>query len=179
MQIALGKRGDYAVRAVLELARYHGQGRRKAREIAPAMDIPERYLPQILATLVRHQLLIATAGPEGGYELARPPAEISLLEVVEAAEGPLAAEECLLRGGPCDWENACPLHHPWARAQQALADQLQRTDFQQLANTDADIETGRAAAPKFQLHARPVERRGQRDTASKQAHPQQSPRSKR
>lgn len=177
MQIALGRKGDYAVRAMLELARYSGQGRRKAREIAPAMDIPERYLPQILANLVRHRLLIATAGPEGGYELARPPAEISLLEVVEAAEGPLATDECLLRGGPCDWENVCPLHQPWARAQQALADQLRRTDFQQLANSDAEIEASRAAAPELPPHGRRVKRHGQRDTASKQTHATQSPRS--
>lgn len=142
MQIALGRKGDYAVRAVLDLARHAGTGRRKSREIAEVMDIPERYLPQILALLVRHRLLIATAGPDGGYELARPPADITLLEVVEAAEGPIANTECLLRGGPCDWEHACPLHHPWSRAQSALTGQLRQTTFAELAASDEALEAG-------------------------------------
>src|SRR3990172_10072995 len=68
MQIALGRKGDYAVRAVLELARHYGAGRRKAREIAAEMDIPHRYLQQILNTFVRSDLLTAAAGPDGGYE---------------------------------------------------------------------------------------------------------------
>ncbi len=165
MQIALGRKGDYAVRAMLELARHHGQGRRKAREIAAVMDIPERYLPQILALLVRHRLLVATAGPDGGYELARKPGEITLLEVVEAAEGPLATDVCLLRGGPCDWEHVCPLHTPWSRAQEALADQLRGTTFQELADADADLEAGRVAAPETPAHRRAVTRRGQRSSS--------------
>lgn len=160
MQIALGRKGDYAVRAVLELARYHGRGRRKAREIAQAMDIPARYLPQILASLVKQGLLVATAGPDGGYALARPPQDITLLEVVEGAEGPIIADQCLLQGGPCDWEHICPVHHSWSRAQSALALQLKRTTFKDLAAEDARIEAGTIELPAEPLHPLPVERRG-------------------
>ncbi len=162
MQIALGRKGDYAVRAVLDLARHWGGGRRKARQIAEVMDIPERYLPQILALLVRHGLLVATAGPDGGYQLARPPKEITLLEVVEAAEGPIASDECLLRGGPCDWEHVCPLHNPWSRAQSVFAQQLRRTTFAELAAEDADIEAGRVPPPETPHHAKQVARRAPR-----------------
>ena len=123
MQASLGRKGDYSVRAVLDLARHHGD-RRKAREIAGEMDIPLRYLTQILAMLVQHGLLDALAGPSGGYTLARPPEEITLLEVVEAAEGPIKLEQCVLRGGPCSWEESCPVHIPWAQAQNALAARL-------------------------------------------------------
>lgn len=147
MQVTLGKRGDYSVRAVLYLARHHGTGRRKAREIASEMDIPERYLPQILANLVRHGLLVAVAGPDGGYALSREPVEISLLEVVEAAEGPLVLETCLLRGGPCDWEDACPMHAPWRRAQDALIGHLRDTTFRELADRDRAIEGGDVGEP--------------------------------
>ena len=83
MEISLGRKGDYAVRAMLVLARSYGAGRRKSRQIAATMDIPERYLPQIMAPLVHAGLVNATAGRDGGYELARPPRELSLLEVVE------------------------------------------------------------------------------------------------
>jgi Rrf2 family protein len=162
MQIALGRKGDYSVRAMLDVARHHGQGRRKSREIAAAMDIPERYLPQILANLVRHGLLFAVAGPDGGYALRRDPAEISLLEVVEAAEGPVRSDQCALRGGPCDWENVCPLHHPWSAAQEALMEPLRGTNFRQLAEADAAIEAGTLTLSAGEAHPRPTARRGAR-----------------
>lgn len=142
MQLALGRKGDYSVRAVLEVTRHYGERRVKAREIAEAMDIPERYAPQILADLVRRGLLSAVAGPDGGYALVRPPDEVSLLEVVEAAEGPLRGEQCILRGGCCEWEDICPLHVPWRRAQDALIEQLQATTFAELSGLDRAIVAG-------------------------------------
>jgi len=141
MQASLGRKGDYSVRAVLDLARHHGD-RRKAREIAGEMDIPLRYLTQILAMLVQHGLLDALAGPSGGYTLARPPEEITLLEVVEAAEGPIKLEQCVLRGGPCSWEESCPVHIPWAQAQNALAARLAATTFADLASSAEELEVG-------------------------------------
>lgn len=165
MKVTLGRKGDYSVRAVLDLARHYGQGRRKSREIAAEMDIPERYLPQILAALVRDGLLVAVAGPDGGYALARDPAEVTLFEVVEAAEGPVGVEACLLRGGPCDWEDACPLHVPWTRAQQALTTQLQSTTFLELAQVDAAIEQGRYTERSG--HARKTVRSGVRTPSTR------------
>ena len=141
MQASLSRKGDYSVRAVLYLARHH-EDRRKSREIAQEMDIPARYLTQILASLVQHDLLTAMAGPSGGYCLARPPEEISLLEIVEAAEGPIGLDRCVLQGGPCSWENSCPVHIPWARAQEAMAEQLASTSFADLVAAAAEIDDG-------------------------------------
>jgi len=162
MQIALGRKGDYSVRAMIDLARHHNNGRRKAREIARTMDIPERYLPQLLAPLVRLGLLTATAGPEGGYAMAVPPETVSLLQVIEAAEGPLESPECVLQGGPCDWKEACPLHNAWVRGRGALAHEFATTTFADLAKSDADIEAGRAPEPMRPLHPRLVPRKGVR-----------------
>jgi len=163
MQIALGRRGDYSVRAMLVLARAFGDGRRKARQIAAVMDIPGRYLPQIMAPLVRQHLVLATAGPDGGYELARPPASITLLEVIEAAEGPLVRERCLLQGGPCDWEQICPVHDVWAQAHDALGHQLRITTFKHLAENDRLIEQGAFDVPALAVHPIAVARSGQRE----------------
>lgn len=162
MQIALERRGDYSVRAVIDLARHYGDGRRKAREIATVMDIPVRYLPQLLAPLVHRGLLVATAGPEGGYALTRDPASISVLEVIEAAEGPLESPRCVLRGGPCDWDETCPLHETWGRARHALAAELGRTTFAELAMADQAIQN-RPVRPRKSPHLEPVERLGVRD----------------
>lgn len=162
MEITLERRGDYLVRAVIDLARHHGQGRRKAREIARVMDIPVRFLPQLLAPLVRRGLLVATAGPDGGYALARDPASITVLEVIEAAEGPVESPRCVLRGGPCDWDETCPLHDTWSRARDALAHELNMATFAELAAQDEAIEN-RPVRPRKSPHVEPVERLGVRD----------------
>jgi Rrf2 family protein len=132
MQISLSRRGDYALRAVLDLARHEGQGLRKARDVAQAMAIPPRYLAQILAGLVREGLLEATAGREGGYVLARSAAQISLLEVIRATE-PVGLRGCLLRGMPCGEDGHCALHESWSNAQSALNEVLEATNFADLA----------------------------------------------
>jgi len=163
VEISLGRKGDYAVRAMLVLARSYGAGRRKSRQIAATMDIPERYLPQIMAAFVHAGLVQATAGPDGGYELIRAPKDLTLLEVVEVAEGAITGDRCLLQGGPCDWEHICPVHHSWARAHEALARELRRTTFDQLAKEDRLIEDGTFPVPEGPLHPVPVERRGRRE----------------
>jgi len=111
----------------VELARHHGRSRRTAREISAVTEVPPQYLPQILASLVRSGFLVATAGQGGGYELARPPAQITLLEVVEAIEGPFRSNVCVLRGGPCDWDRVCPVHIPWTATERAFREQLGAT----------------------------------------------------
>lgn len=130
MKVELGQKGDYALRSVVAMAR---AGRRmKAREIAEEMDIPQKYLPHILGSLIRAGLATSVAGPDGGYTLARVPDEISLLDVIEAAEGPVRSRKCVLRGGPCQLNGTCIVHDAWSDAQAALADKLAGTTFADL-----------------------------------------------
>lgn len=145
MRLELGRRADYAVRAVLALADAYGGERLKAHDIATRMDIPASYVPRILAELVRAELASSTAGPDGGYVLARDPAALTLHEVIVAVEGPVNSTACVLRGGPCRWEDACAVHEPWARAQQALLDELAATTFEQLVAADRELQ-GRSTA---------------------------------
>lgn len=149
MDLGLTKRGDYAVRAAIALGRsYAGGGWRKIREVAADVGIPLAYTPQILNLLAKAGLVEARAGQRGGYRLLRKPAEISLLEVVEAAEGPLAADRCTLRGGPCAWDQMCPLHPVWQESRQALVDVLARTPLASLLEVDAALEAGSYPVPE-------------------------------
>jgi Rrf2 family protein len=100
------------------------------------MDIPEAYLPHILGRLVAAGLVVSEPGRKGGYELARSPAEITMLEVVEAVEGRLHRERCALSGGPCHWDVACAVHPFWARAQDAFMEQLRTTTLGDIATED-------------------------------------------
>lgn len=142
MAIALGKHGDYAVRAMLDIARHWNGKPRKAREIAASMDIPAGFVRQVLAGLVSQGLLGSTAGPKGGYRLARPPEEITLLDIIEPREHYRSPDKCILRGGPCDWSGACPVHDAWSIAQLAFAQSLDATSLAQLSRLDQDSEQG-------------------------------------
>lgn len=145
MQIVLGSRGDYTVRAVLYLARHPGVRRR--REISDSMDIPDAFLPQILGPLVRAGIARSVVGRRGGYALARSAESITLQEVVEVAEGPIESVKCLLRSGPCYWDEKCALHDAWSAAQAALVTQLATTTFAELALADWELEQSSTVDP--------------------------------
>ena len=126
MDLQLTRRGDYAVRAAIALARANPEGGyRKLREIAAEMAIPLRYTHEILSLLVRAGLVEAMAGKLGGYRLVREPGDISLLQVVEAAEGRLRLDRCTLSGGPCHWQQSiCAVHPALEEACRSLTNSL-------------------------------------------------------
>ncbi len=146
--MTLSKRGDYVVRSALCLARAYASGEhRKIREVVAEMDVPQTFASQILADLVRAGLATSQAGKSGGYRLIRPPEEVSLLEVVEAGEGPLRSERCALGDGPCRWERVCPLHETWGAATTALRQTLAATSLATIAARDQAIERAEYVLP--------------------------------
>lgn len=87
----LSRTVSYAVRATLQLAQLSQQGPVPCSRLAADGKMPERFLLQILRNLVTHGILRSTRGVDGGYALVRPADQISLLEVIEAIEGPYDA----------------------------------------------------------------------------------------
>lgn len=147
MRLELGRRADYAIRATLDLAHHAPTGdRRKARAIADEMSIPATYVPQIMAELVRAGIVRSVAGPDGGYVLAVAPEEITLLQILRAVDGAIASTACVLRGGPCRWEEACAVHDPWMQAQDALLGSLDATTFADLVRNDRALGDGNVTA---------------------------------
>ena len=147
MDLQLTHRGDYALRAALALARAAGSGQYvKLRDVSEQMAIPLRYTQEILALLMRAGLAEARAGKHGGYRLTRAPGDISVLEVVEAAEGPLRSDRCTLRGGPCHWQDTvCAVHATWVSAREALAAILTKQTLQAVVEADDRLQ---ASLPK-------------------------------
>lgn len=120
VRLELTKRGDYAVRAMLTLARAPGGTLLSVRRIAEEMSIPVRFLPQVMGDLVAANLVEATTGRAGGYRLARHATAITLLDVVEAVEGDSRRRTCVLRGGPCGLDGFCDVHDVFFEAQDAM-----------------------------------------------------------
>jgi len=136
------------VRSAVCLARAYATGRAtKLREVSAQMGVPRTYVSQILGDLVRAKVAVSSAGVHGGYRLARPPSEVSLLEIVEAGEGALSPSCCALGDGPFRWEQVCPIHDAWERATGALRAELSATSLAELAATDESIEEGAHAVP--------------------------------
>jgi Rrf2 family protein len=127
MRLELTRRGDYAVRAAIALARSEGNGLLSTRRIAALMSIPPRFLPQVMGDLVRAGIVVAQTGRTGGYRLARPAGRISLLDVIRAAERENGLRVCVLRGGPCDPNGRCDVHDVFIGARDAMLETLSRT----------------------------------------------------
>jgi Rrf2 family protein len=128
MRLALTKQAEYAIRILVWLSssekadRAEGvpTARHKAAEITAATDVPPVFATRILALLQRRGLLLARAGQQGGYVLERSAHSISLLDVVEAVEGPLITRECVMRDGLCGENGHCLLHDAWSASREAL-----------------------------------------------------------
>lgn len=132
MQIT--RQADYAVRAVLFLARLGPNQRAATSQVAREQRIPPSFLAKIISQLSISGLLHTSRGARGGVSLARPPEEISLLDVVEAIDGPIQLNECVGEIGNCAFEEDCPLNPIWAETQDTLIKRLKETRFDQLVN---------------------------------------------
>lgn len=129
MQIT--RQADYALRAMLFLARLGTHQRAATSHIAEEQHIPPSFLAKIISQLSIAGLIHTSRGARGGVSLARSPEEISLLEVVEAIDGPVQLNECTNDPGNCPFGEDCPLHPLWCEAQAALVERLRSTHFSQ------------------------------------------------
>ena len=146
MKIVPTRRTDYAIRALIYLAGSASE-RVNATEVADEMEIPRPILYRVLRELQRAALVTSQPGPNGGYRLTRDPAEITLLEIVEALEGSVPLDQCALSGGPCHWDQVCALHEAWIGARQAFADTLANHTLKEVADADQRLRLGVAPVP--------------------------------
>ncbi len=130
----LSVKSDYAARAVLSLARrHHRDAPTRLEEIATENGLPASYLVQILIELKSHQIVRSIRGKEGGYQLSRPPVEITLADILRCVHGPLFDSPAL--GDP-----KCPaeLRQGWRQLQSAVETEAARINFQQLLDAGGD-----------------------------------------
>lgn len=127
MQIT--RQADYALRAILFLSRLGPKDRAATSKIAENQKIPPSFLAKIISQLSVAGLISTSRGAHGGVSLARLPEKISLLEVVEAIDGPISLNECTLNPGVCVFGTECSLHPVWCEAQKDLVVKLKTATF--------------------------------------------------
>lgn len=127
---------DYAFRAVLYMSSLPKGKVIEARLIAEELKIPIRFLLKILRLLTRAGITESYQGMNGGYSLARRPAEITMLDVIEAIEGPIRINRCLIAPDECNRRatSYCPVHHTLASIQGAIEREFRNRTFEDLRN---------------------------------------------
>jgi Rrf2 family protein len=136
MQIT--RQADYAMRAVLYLSELGSDRRAATSQIAQEKQIPPSFLAKIVSQLSVAGLLQTSRGARGGVSLARSPEDISLLEVVEAIDGPIQLNECVADGGVCVFGDSCALRPVFCDAQAELVARLEGTSFGKLAQPNGN-----------------------------------------
>jgi Rrf2 family protein len=129
-------KGDYGVRALVELAHHTGEGPVQSAAIASRQSIPEPYLDQLLTTLRRAGFIRSVRGPQGGHALIRDPHDLKLSEVIIALEGSLAPIACLDDPEGCRTTTTCSLRPVWQEVEAATVRVLESITVADIAERE-------------------------------------------
>ena len=140
--LRLSKKADYALMAVRHLALPDGPSSTSARNIAEQYDIPIELMAKVLQRLVRAGLLISTQGTQGGYMLSRPPAAISVADVIQAIDGPFMVTACSLENNDCDQYSKCSIRDPLWQIRERIVATLDTVTIAEMA---AESDAGHVA----------------------------------
>ncbi len=127
----ISRRVDYAVRMMIELGLHEGEFM-SAQRMSVRTDVPKSFLHKIAVDLSKADLVRTQAGPGGGLALGKQVDQINLLHIVEAVDGPICLNVCLIRPQECKRDRFCPGHDFWGRLQLSLMQQLQEATLAQL-----------------------------------------------
>ncbi len=137
--LRLSKKTDYGLLALQYLANEAPAGVASARAIAVRYDIPAELLAKVLQHLARLGFVAAQKGAHGGYHLLRPAETISLADIVEAIDGPLAITACGRSEEPCDQFGSCTVRDPLGRVRNRILRVLQTTTLAEMGESDGPV----------------------------------------
>src|ERR1044072_8343614 len=129
----LTRAADYAVRVMIHMAGLPAGTRASRADLATAAQCPEQFLSKVLQSLTHAGLVISHRGNTGGFELLPARAAATVLDVVEAGEGPIRLNICLASDHACTRQSWCPAHCIWERAQEAMLTVLRGASISDLA----------------------------------------------
>jgi Rrf2 family protein len=138
-------KGDYGIRALIELAHHFGEPKpTQSAEIAARQSIPESYLEQLLTTVRRAGFIRSVRGPQGGHALIRDPQTLLVSEVIVALEGTILPIDCLDDSSACSKGGGCAQRDMWQAVREAILGVLEHTTIADLAERDRAVSAGGA-----------------------------------
>lgn len=144
----LTRAADYGVRVMVHLAMLPAHERALLPALAAATEAPVSFLSKVLQALSRANLISSWRGKSGGFAILPRGRRASMREVIEAIDGPICLNVCLVKGKSCGRKSWCPAHPVWMRAQQAMLDVLSKAKITELAST---APIGQFAATAFRF----------------------------
>ncbi|HET7873997.1 MAG TPA: Rrf2 family transcriptional regulator [Methylomirabilota bacterium] len=142
-------KGEYAIRAMLDLALHEGKGLEPIQDIAGRQGIPQRYLEQVLLQLKRAGLLYSRRGSAGGYRLGRPAGQVTVGAVLRAVEGPPGAEPSRRSARASATDPAGDLTELWREIDEAVAGVIDRITLEDLKRRAEERRSG--AQPMYHI----------------------------
>ncbi len=136
----LTRGGEYGIRGVLYLAQQDNGRINMLSAIAEAQEVPPRFLAKIFQSLAKAGVVKSHRGAKGGFSLARPAVDITIKDVIEAIEGPIHLNVCLVAEGECSRDKICPMHSVWEEAQEKMMGVLSRANFADLAKAEREAQ---------------------------------------
>jgi Rrf2 family transcriptional regulator, iron-sulfur cluster assembly transcription factor len=131
--IGLTRKSEYAIRGMLYLARQREGQFAMIDEIARSMQTPRPFLAKAFQMLANKGLIKSSKGQRGGFILARPPEMISLHDIIEAIDGKIMPNTCLIAEGSCSFQDTCAVHPVWRRIQNVTTGILEEVTLKSLA----------------------------------------------
>lgn len=132
----LRRNTDYALRAMMNLTRHYEKESVSTRDVAREEDIAYPFACKILQKLHNAELVSSCMGPKGGFRLSRKPSKINLLEVIEAIQGPVKLNRCLLGEDSCSRQPNCTVSEKLAELQKYIDSFLRRVTFGELIRSE-------------------------------------------
>lgn len=129
----LTRKGEYAIRGIVYLAAQPVDRVCLLSDIAAAVDVPPTFLAKIFQQFSKIGLVRSYRGTGGGFLLGRIPEKITLLEVVEAVEGPIIPNRCVVGSGECARDASCTVHPVWKKVQKQVREVLEGVTLKDLA----------------------------------------------
>ncbi len=129
----LTRAADYAIRVMIHLAMDEEGARHLLPELAAAAEVSRSFLSKVLQMLAHEGFLASWRGQAGGFELMEAGRRATVREIIEAIDGPVHLNACLVSGQDCDRKAWCPAHPVWVQAQRAMLDVLSATTIAELA----------------------------------------------
>ena len=140
MSLKLSTKGRYGLRAMIDLARHHGEGPVLVRSIAERQEVSSKYLHALLASLKAAKLVRSVRGSGGGYTLARPDQDIHVIQILEALEGPIAVVDCVADAEVCNRAETCATRDLWTDLSRAFEDTLTGLTLEELSRRQEEKE---------------------------------------
>ena len=140
----ISTKGRYGLRILLDLATHQDKGPVNLGDISKRQEISEKYLWQVINLAKAAGLVTSARGPKGGYSVAKPPDQITMLDIISALEGPVTLVDCLDKSDFCNRSSSCVTREVWAHIEDSLKKTMNSITLQELVEKQQAREPGKS-----------------------------------